>query len=143
MLSLTPQVKIESSEGSISKYGEIEKRVFAVPGVDGADAYVVGQGMLSSGRGIGSVVARGVEPGNPAVAKEWGRFVTEGTLAALAKDYPATAQSGAAVSAGGGVAIGAGLAHTLKAKLGDRLRMVAPIISSADGTLRPGPAILP
>lgn len=135
VLSLTPQVKIESSEGSIAKYGEIEKRVLAVPGVDGADAYVVGQGMLSSGRGIGSVVARGVEPGNPAVAKEWGRFVTEGTLAALAKDYPATAQSGAAISAGGGVAIGAGLAHTLKAKLGDRLRMVAPIISSTDATL--------
>lgn len=135
VLSLTPQVKIESSEGSIAKYGEIEKRTLAVPGVDGADAYVVGQGMLSSGRGIGSVVARGVEPDNTAVAKEWGRFVTEGTLAALAKDYPAPAQGGAAVSAGGGVAIGAGLAHTLKAKLGDRLRMVAPIISSTDGTL--------
>lgn len=135
VLSLTPQVKIESSEGSIAKYGEIEKRTLAVPGVDGADAYVVGQGMLSSGRGIGSLVARGVEPHNTAVAKEWGRFVTEGTLAALAKDYPAPAQGGAAVSAGGGVAIGAGLAHTLKAKLGDRLRMVAPIISSTDGTL--------
>ncbi|MGC1678108.1 MAG: ABC transporter permease, partial [Candidatus Binataceae bacterium] len=135
VLSLTPQVKIESSEGSIAKYGGIEKRALAIPGVDGADAYVVGQGMLSSGRGIGSVVARGVEPGNPAVAKEWGRFVTEGTLAALAKDYPATAQSGTAVSVGGGVAIGAGLAHTLKAKLGDRLRMVAPIISSTDATL--------
>jgi lipoprotein-releasing system permease protein len=135
VLSLTPQVKIESSEGSISNYGEIEKRVLAVPGVDGADAYVVGQGMLSSGRGIGSVVARGVEPGNPAVAKEWGRFVTEGTLAALAKDYPAAAQGGAAVASGGGIAIGAGLARTLKAKLGDRLRMVAPIISSTDGTL--------
>jgi lipoprotein-releasing system permease protein len=135
VLSLTPQVKIESSEGSISSYGEIEKRVLAVPGVDGADAYVVGQGMLSSGRGIGSVVARGVEPGNPAVAKEWGRFVTEGTLAALAKDYPAAAQGGAAVASGGGIAIGAGLARTLKAKLGDRLRMVAPIISSTDGTL--------
>ncbi|MFZ1886514.1 MAG: ABC transporter permease [Candidatus Binataceae bacterium] len=135
VLSLTPQVKIESSEGSISNYGEIEKRVLAVPGVDGADAYVVGQGMLSSGRGIGSVVARGVEPGNPAVAKEWGRFVTEGTLAALAKDYPAAAQGGAAVASGGGIAIGAGLARTLKAKLGDRLRTVAPIISSTDGTL--------
>ena len=106
-----------------------------MPGVDGADAYVVGQGMLSSGRGIGSVVARGVEPGNPAVAKEWGRFVTEGTLAALAKDYPAAAQGGAAVASGGGIAIGAGLARTLKAKLGDRLRTVAPIISSTDGTL--------
>ena len=97
VLSLTPQVKIESSEGSIAKYGEIEKRTLAVPGVDGADAYVVGQGMLSSGRGIGSVVARGVEPDNTAVAKEWGRFVTEGTLAALAKDYPEPAQGGAAV----------------------------------------------
>jgi len=135
VLSLTPQVKIESSEGSIAKYAEIEKRVLAVPGVDGADAYVVGQGMLSSGRGIGSVVARGVEPDNPAVAKEWGRFVTHGTLAALAKDYPESAQGGTAVLSGGGVAIGAGLAHTLKAKLGDRLRMVAPIISTADGTL--------
>ncbi|MHB8381245.1 MAG: FtsX-like permease family protein [Candidatus Binataceae bacterium] len=135
VLALTPQVKIESAEGSIASYSEIEKRVLAVPGVDGADAFVVGQGMLSSGRGIGGVIARGVEPGNPAVVKEWGRYVTEGSLADLAKNYPAPAQGAAAIAAGGGIAIGSGLATTLKAKLGDRLRMVAPIISSTDGTL--------
>jgi len=136
VLSLTPQVKIESTKGSISNYAQIEARVLTVPGVDGADAYVVGQGMLSSGRGIGGVVARGVEPHNPAVAEEWGRFVTEGSLAGLAKEYPAAATPGGAQPmAGGGVAIGSGLAHTLKVKLGDRLRMVAPIIAAGDGSL--------
>ncbi|MGH7782001.1 MAG: FtsX-like permease family protein [Candidatus Binataceae bacterium] len=135
VLSLTPQVKIGSTEGSIAKYGEIEKRVLTVPGVDGADAYVVGQGMLSSGRGISGVIVRGVEPNNAAVAKEWGRFVVEGGLAALAKNAPSPAQGGAAPPTGGGLAIGSGLAHTLKVKLGDRLRMVAPIISATDGSL--------
>jgi len=135
VLSLTPQVKIESIKGSISNYAAIEARAEQVPGVDGADAYVVGQGMLSSGRGIGGVIARGVEPHNPAVAEEWGRFVTQGSLDGLAKEYPAPAQGGAQAMAGGGVAIGSGLAHTLKVKLGDRLRMVAPIIAAGDGSL--------
>jgi lipoprotein-releasing system permease protein len=135
VLSLTPQVKIESIEGSISNYAEIEARARAVAGVDGADAYVVGQGMLSSGRGIGGVIVRGVEPINPVVGKEWGRFVIEGALADLAKDTPIAAQGGAQPAMGGGLAIGSGLARTLKVKLGDRLRMVAPIIAASDATL--------
>jgi len=135
VLSLTPQVKIESTEGSIAQYAEIEARARTVAGVDGADAYVVGQGMLSSGRGIGGVVVRGVEPNNPVVGKEWGRFVVQGALAGLAKDTPIAAQDGAQPAMGGGLAIGSGLARTLKVKLGDRLRMVAPIIAAADGSL--------
>ncbi len=137
VLALTPQVKIESTEGSISNYAEIEAQVNRVSGVDGSDAYVVGQGMLSSGRGIGGVVVRGVEANNPVVNKEWGRYVTEGELAGLARDYSALpgATGGAQAIGGGAIAIGSDLAHTLKVKLGDRVRMVAPIISAGAGTL--------
>ena len=47
---------------------DIEKKVATVPGVNGAEAFIVGQAMLSSGRGIGGVVVRGIEPDNPVVA---------------------------------------------------------------------------
>lgn len=135
VLSMTPQVKIESADGSIAQYGAIEARVRQVPGVDGADAYVVGQGMMSSGRGISGVLVRGVEPTNPIVAKEWGRFVIKGSLARLGAANGGQDASASAVAPGGAVAIGTGLAAKLKVKLGDRLRMVAPIISSTDQRL--------
>ena len=44
-----------------------------VPGVNGSDPYIIGQAMLSSGRGIGGVVVRGVEPDNPVSAQSVGR----------------------------------------------------------------------
>ena len=53
VLSLTPQVQILNSQGSIENYAEIQSTVAKVPGVSGSDAYIVGQAMLSSGRGIG------------------------------------------------------------------------------------------
>src|SRR5260370_16481653 len=67
VLSLTPQVQILNSQGSIENYAEIQSSVAKVPGVSGSDAYIVGQAMLSSGRGIGGVVVRGIEPKNPVV----------------------------------------------------------------------------
>ncbi|HEY9156745.1 ABC transporter permease [Candidatus Binatus sp.] len=134
VLSLSPQVQILNSQGSIDNYAEIEKKVAGVPGVNGSDAYIVGQAMLSSGRGIGGVIVRGVEPKNPVVRAQWGRYMTVGGLDDLSRSYaiPASA-AGPAVTAGG-LAIGVSLAKKLKAKPGDAVRMVAPIISP-DGSL--------
>jgi lipoprotein-releasing system permease protein len=134
VLNLNPQVQILNSQGSIDDYAEIEKRVATVPGVNGAESYIIGQAMLSSGRGIGGVVVRGAEPENPIVREQWGRYMTTGGLDDLARSY--TIQAGAAGPAvtTGGLAIGVSLAKKLKAKPGDAVRMVAPIISP-DGSL--------
>jgi lipoprotein-releasing system permease protein len=134
VLSLSPQVQILNSQGSIDNYAEIEKRVGIVPGVNGSDAYIIGQAMLSSGRGIGGVVVRGVEPHNPVVRDQWGRYMTAGSLDDLSRSYPVPANGAAVTATTGGLAIGVTLAKKLKAKVGDPVRLVAPIISP-DGSL--------
>ena len=134
VLNLSPQVQILNSQGSIDNYAEIEKRVASVPGVNGAESYIIGQAMLSSGRGIGGVVVRGVEPGNPVVREQWGRYMTAGGLDDLARSYSIPASGAAPAVTTGGLAIGVSLAKKLKAKPGDAVRMVAPIISP-DGSL--------
>ena len=134
VLNLSPQVQILNSQGSIENYADIEKKVATVPGVNGAEAYIVGQAMLSSGRGIGGVVVRGVEPDNPVVRDQWGRYMTAGSLDDLARSYTIPAGAAGPAVTTGGLAIGVSLAKKLKAKPGDPVRMVAPIISP-DGSL--------
>jgi len=134
VLSLSPQVQILNSQGSIDNYVDIEKKVAGVPGVNGSDAYIVGQAMLSSGRGIGGVVVRGVEPNNPVVRAQWGRYMIAGGLDDLSRSYAIPGAAADPAVAAGGLAIGVSLAKKLKAKPGDAVRMVAPIISP-DGSL--------
>ena len=134
VLSLSPQVQILNSQGSIDDYAEIEKKLAGVPGVNGSDAYIVGQAMLSSGRGIGGVVVRGIEPNNPVVRAQWGRYMTAGSLDDLLRSYPIAGSPAGPAAAAGGLAIGVSLAKKLKAKPGDAVRMVAPIVSP-DGSL--------
>jgi lipoprotein-releasing system permease protein len=90
--------------------------------------------MLSSGRGIGGVVVRGVEPNNPVVRDQWGRYMTAGSLDNLSRSYSIPASAAGPALTTGGLSIGVSLAKKLKAKPGDAVRMVAPIIS-ADGSL--------
>ncbi len=134
VLSLSPQVQILNSQGSIDNYAEIEKKVAGVPGVNGSDAYIVGQAMLSSGRGISGVVVRGVEPKNPVVRAQWGRYMIAGGLDDLSRSYAVPGSAANPAAGAGGLAVGVSLAKKLKAKPGDAVRMVAPIISP-DGSL--------
>ena len=134
VLSLSPQVQILNSQGSIDNYAEIEKRVATVPGVNGSDSYIIGQAMLSSGRGIGGVVVRGVEPDNPVVMQQWGRYMAAGGLDDLSRSYAIAANAAGPAVNTSGLAIGVSLAKKLKAKQGDTVRMVAPVVA-ADGSL--------
>jgi lipoprotein-releasing system permease protein len=134
VLNLSPQVQILNSQGSIDNYTDIEKKVASVPGINGAESYIIGQAMLSSGRGIGGVVVRGVEPDNPVVRDQWGRYMIAGGLDDLSRSYTIPAGAAGPAATTGGLAIGVSLAKKLKAKPGDAVRMVAPIISP-DGSL--------
>jgi lipoprotein-releasing system permease protein len=134
VLSLTPQIEIQSYTGAISDYRTVEQRALTVPGINGADPFIVGQAMLRSARGLSGVVVRGVVPTNPTVVRKIGRYVRDGTLGALAqRNHSAT--SGATQEV---VALGAALAVKLKVRVGDSVRMIAPIISGGQLSTRTG-----
>ena len=132
LLNMSPQVQIHGAEGFIAKYSEVEARVRTVAAVNGIDPFIYGEGMLSSGRGISGVIAFGIEPDNPLIEKKWGAYLTAGNLSRLLEQPPSP---GGNPRAGvGAIAVGASLAEKLKVKIGDPVRMVAPLIS-ADGSL--------
>lgn len=126
VLALTPQVQVMSAEGFITNYRELQQKIAAVPNVSGSAPFLIGQAMLSSGRGMGGVVVRGIEPDNPVVISELSRYMVDGGLINLLKAYQAPAPGQPAPD--GAIAIGVALARKLKAKPGDAVRMVAPII---------------
>jgi len=129
VLALSFQVEVVSSLGSIPNYADLQQKISAVPHVSGSDPFIIGQAMLSSGRGLGGVVVRGIEPDNPVIVGQWSRYMTEGSLADLQKAYrPATPTD---QPSQGAVAIGVTLAQKLKVKRGDPIRIIAPIVGVA------------
>jgi lipoprotein-releasing system permease protein len=125
VLSLTPHVQILSYAGSITDYAAIMARAAKVPGVKGADPFVVGQGMVSSRHGISGALIRGVEPANPVVVDQVGRYIDRGDFAALGRQFTSSDPAAQPV---GALALGAGLAEKLKLKVGDTVKLVAPIL---------------
>ena len=135
LLNMSPQIQIHSGEGYIGNYSQVEARARAIPGVDGTDPFIFGEGMLTSGRGVSGVVIRGVQPDNPIVTDKWSHYVISGSLTRLVRNpVEGTTGSGSPKPDAQAIAIGTGLAEKLKVKVGDPVRMVAPLIS-ADGDL--------
>ncbi len=66
--------------------------------------------------------------------QQWGRYMTAGGLKDLSRSYTIPASAAVPAVTTGGIAIGVSLAKKLKAKTGDAVRMVAPVISP-DGSL--------
>jgi lipoprotein-releasing system permease protein len=133
ILTLTPQVQIQSISGSMTDYPRIQTEVDTLPEVVGSDPFIIGQAMISSAHGISGVVVRGVEPKNPVVVSQLRNYIQQGSLASLAAESPAPAAS--TDGSNGAVAIGATLAEKLKVKVGDIVNVVAPITTGADSEL--------
>jgi lipoprotein-releasing system permease protein len=126
VLALSFQVEVVSVDGSIPNYPDLQQKIAAVPHVTGSDPFVIGQAMLSSGRGLGGVVVRGIEPDNPVIVSQWSKYMTAGTLGDLLKAYNPTAPG--AEPPQGAIGMGLTLAEKLKVKRGDSIRVIAPII---------------
>ena len=92
MLSLSPQVQVQSFGGAISDYAAVQSRVDHTAGVAGSDPYIVGQGLISAAHGISGVVVRGVEPRNPVVIARLQRYVDAASLRMLESGAPANAR---------------------------------------------------
>ena len=127
ILSLTPQVEIQSYDGPISNYAAIEARANSVPGVAGSDPFIIGQGMASSLRGISGVIVRGVEPSNASVISKLRGYLQQGSLDDLKDDQALS--SGSVQRFDGRVALGSTLAEKLKLKKGDLISLVVPLIA--------------
>jgi lipoprotein-releasing system permease protein len=118
ILSLTPQVEIQSTSGGISDYTLVAARAAQVGGVAATDPFIVGQGMASSKSGISGVFVRGVEPNNPVVSEHLRAYLQSGSLTSLLDMTDAR---------DGAVAIGSTLADQLKVHIGDPINMVVPL----------------
>ena len=127
VLALSFQVEIVKSGESITNYREIQQKIAAVPNVTGSEPILIGQGMLSSGRGLGGVVVRGIEPDNPVITSQWSNYMVQGSFADLLKPYSPPAP-GQTTSPQGALAIGLTLAKKLKVNRGDFVRVIAPIV---------------
>ncbi|HKV54741.1 MAG TPA: FtsX-like permease family protein [Candidatus Binataceae bacterium] len=135
ILSLTPQVEIQSLGGTIDNYAAIESRADGVPGVAGSDPFVVGQGMVSSAGGISGVIVRGVEPAKASVIAQLRNYVQQGSLGALNPSAGPPNAYAASNNSHGALAIGSTLADQLKVKTGDAVNLVAPIMGGKDAHL--------
>jgi len=130
VLAVTPQIEIQSYGGAITNYAALVSRARSVGGVTAADPFLVGQAMLSSAGGVSGVIVRGIDAASPGMIAKLGGYIRAGSLASLA-------QSGAGgAGAQASIALGATLAERLKVKVGDPVRVVAPIVSGAQLTTR-------
>jgi lipoprotein-releasing system permease protein len=133
VLNLSPQIQILSLDGSIANYADVEAQADKVPGVSGSASFIIGQGMLSSGRGVGGVVVRGVDIESLAGTHELRRYIEQGSLSSLAQVNEPTPGNPAAPN--GALAIGKDLADKVKAKVGDVVRVVSPILAQDNGEI--------
>ena len=125
ILSLTPHIQI-ARYGGMSDYTALEAQAGKVPGVAGADAFIIGQAMLTSKTAARGVLVRGIDPANPVATAELRRYIDQGELASL------NTSSARGVS---GLAIGASLAEKLQVKPGDQVKMVS-LVTVGGGEIR-------
>ncbi len=135
ILSLTPQVEIQSYDGALSDYQSIEARARGVPGVAGTDPFIVGQGMATSPQGISGVVVRGVELSSDAVISKLRGYVQKGSLAGLEENPARTLSAAGGRASSGAVALGSTLADKLKIKAGSPVSLVVPIVAGKNAQL--------
>jgi lipoprotein-releasing system permease protein len=126
ILSLTPQVEIQSYNDAISDYPLIEARADSVPGVASSDPYIIGQGMASSAHGISGVIIRGVESSGASVISKLRGYVQQGSLEKLGENH---------ADSDGELALGSTLADKLKVRTGDIVSLVVPLIGGKNNQL--------
>ncbi|HTW89940.1 MAG TPA: ABC transporter permease [Candidatus Binataceae bacterium] len=135
VLAVTPQIEIQSYSGAITNYGALVRRARNIPGVTAADPFIVAQAMVSSAGGVSGVVVRGIDATSPGMIAKIGAYIRAGSLANLAQTG---VQSGGTAPTAGTIALGTTLAERLKVKVGDTVRVVAPIVSGGQLTTKAG-----
>lgn len=113
ILGVASHVEVTASAGDLGDWERVAKATAATAGVAGAAPYVTAQGMLSHDANVRGTQVRGILPAaEPAVA-DLGRRMIAGKLDDLAPGEF-------------GVILGVELARALRARLGDKVTLIAP-----------------
>ncbi len=113
ILGFVSHVTITGAEGTLSNWREIARRVSDNPEIVGSAPYIVGQGMLISGRNASGVLVRGVLPSEEPQVSDLAQSMLAGHLQALRPGEF-------------GIVLGQALAWRLDATLGSRVSLVVP-----------------
>jgi len=121
ILGSNPHVYV-SRVGGIDDYHAEVTRLLQVPGVAGAAPAVLGQGLISAGRGTNPVQIKGVDPALEPTVTEIARGMQKGSLEALANRRDAIP----------GIVLGQDLAASLGVGVGDSVQIL-----TLEGVLTP------
>jgi lipoprotein-releasing system permease protein len=113
MLSLASHATLSGPPALMADWRALARRVRQFDGVSGVAPYVETQAMAGLGMQLTGVLIRGIEPSEEGQVSDFGRYMKAGSLAEL--------QPGSQ-----GIVLGAGLAWSLQARLGDDLTILIP-----------------
>jgi lipoprotein-releasing system permease protein len=141
ILGFNPHVIVTSYAGPIGKVDELIGQIEKTPGVAAAAPFLYSQAMVSHRSAVVGVYLRGVEPARANDVVDIGRYLTEGSFAALAERHevevePPRARSGERKAEAPaesrtvslpGVVIGEELHRQLGAGMGDVVTVLSPM----------------
>lgn len=167
ILGAHAHIVLEKTGDDFYEYSDVEARTQEVAGIQSAQAYVLGDGMISSDAGLSGTLVKGIDPLNANASAELRKNVEKGSLDHLLKpeEIPgarlklelepqgtgtSTRVDGAkpiireAKEMGGrvlpGIIIGRELSKTLHAYVGDTVKLVSPV-SDEIGPMGPQPKL--
>jgi lipoprotein-releasing system permease protein len=120
MLSLASHATLLGPPDRLRNWSEVSDRAKQFPGVVGAAPYVETQAMALRGLQLTGVMVRGILPKEEAQVSDFGRYMKSGSI----NDLTAGSQA---------IVLGAGLAWTLQARIGDEVTLLVPQASSHSG----------
>ncbi len=127
LLSLASHATVTAAPERLSNWPALEKRIEQFAGVVGVAPYVEMQAMIGRGTQLTGAVIRGIVPSEERKVSDFARYMKVGSFDAI----QAGSQS---------IVLGAGLAWTLDARVGDPLTVVIPQINPGRTRLNGGQA---
>jgi lipoprotein-releasing system permease protein len=113
ILGVASHLEITGANNQLSNWQSLASQVKAQPEVKASAPYVMAQGMLSYGQSVQGVLVRGILPAEEDKVADLGKHMKAGSLADLhAGEF--------------GVVLGADLAMSLGATIGDKVVLMAP-----------------
>ncbi len=113
ILGVASHVQISSLDGSLPDWPRVSQLARAHPRVQATAPYVSAQGLISNGQDVQGVMIRGIIPEEEERVAELGQHMKVGDLKDLRPG-------------GFGIVLGAELAQTLGARVGEKLVVIAP-----------------
>lgn len=113
MLSLASHATVSGTQAQMSEWPALAERARQYPGVIGVAPYVETQAMVGRGMQLTGVMVRGVSPELEPQVSDFSRYMKSGSLS----DLQPGSQS---------IVLGAGLAWSLQARVGDELTVLIP-----------------